>query len=384
MDRGWRCFPAPIALRYEKNEPMIPYKKKSPRRLALLAVTLLACPLTGIAKPQDLLDRPAEIPPRADNSVFLAVVRADKRLVAVGEQGRIVLSDNNGVSWQQVPVPTSVTLTAVHFASAKQGWAVGHSGVVLHSPDGGLTWEKQLDGLQAAKVHSATVQTLGGDNAAMRAQQRNAQLLVADGADKPFLDVFFENEDKGWIIGAYGIAFTTNNGGKQWESIIPSIANPKSRHLYSVRPVADKRYVVGEQGTLLIGEGDKRFSAIPSPYNGTYFGLIGGNNREVVLYGLRGNVFWSGNEGREWKKIDVGSPVTLTAAARLDNGNLLLGDETGRLLRSTDGGQNFKAEPVSRPSYITGIAQAADGSIILASNRGLIRIAPADAQEDSK
>lgn len=365
--------------------PMILCKRNFPSLCAALAIiALLASPLSGIAKPQDLLDRPAGMHPRADSSVFLSVVRADKRLVAVGEQGRIVLSDDNGASWKQVPTPTSVTLTAVCFAGGKQGWAVGHSGIVLHSADGGQTWEKQLDGVQAAKLHHTAVEALGSDTPNLLAQQKNAQQLVADGADKPFLDVFFENESKGWIIGAYGIAFTTNNGGKQWETIIPDVANPKSRHLYSIRPVAGKRYVVGEQGTLLVSESDKRFSAIASPYNGTYFGLIGGNNRELVVYGLRGNVFWSGSEGRDWKKIDVGSSVTLTAATRLDNGNLLLADETGRLLRSSDGGQSFIAEPVSKPSYITGITQASDGGVILATNRGLFRIAPAVVQKDSK
>lgn len=364
---------------------MIPFTKKSPSLLAVLSIlALLASPLAGIAKPQDLLDRPSGMHPRADSSVFLSVARADKRLVAVGEQGRIVLSDDNGASWKQVPTPTSVTLTAVCFAGGKQGWAVGHSGIVLHSADGGQTWEKQLDGVQAAQLHQTGVQALASDTPNLLAQQKNAQQLLADGADKPFLDVYFENENKGWIIGAYGIAFTTSNGGKQWETIIPGVANPKSRHLYSIRPVAEKRYAVGEQGTLLLSEGDKRFSAIASPYNGTYFGLIGGNNRELVVYGLRGNVFWSGNEGRDWKKIDVGSSVTLTAATRLDNGHLLLADETGRLLRSIDGGQRFAAEPVSKPSYITGMTQAADGGVILATNRGLFRIAPAAALKDSK
>lgn len=365
--------------------PMIPYPRKSPSLLALFAaIALLATPLAGMAKPQDLLDRPAEMQPKADSAVFLSVVRADKRLVAVGEQGRIVISDDNGASWKQVPSPTSVTLTAVHFSGARQGWAVGHSGVVLHSGNAGQSWEKQLDGVQAAKLHSAGVEALGGDTPDLPGQQKNARQLVADGADKPFLDVFFENENKGWIIGAYGIAFTTNDGGKQWETIIPGIANPKSRHLYGLRPVADKHYIVGEQGTLLLGESDKRFSALPSPYNGSYFGLIGGRQSEVVLYGLRGNVFWSGNAGRDWKKVDVGSAVTLTAATRLDNGDLLLGDETGRLLRSTDGGRSFTAEPISKPSYIAGMTQAADGSVILATNRGLLRIAPGASRKDSK
>ena len=37
-------------------------------------------------------------------------------------------------------MPTSVTLTAVRFADAQHGWAVGHGGVILATQDGGEQW----------------------------------------------------------------------------------------------------------------------------------------------------------------------------------------------------------------------------------------------------
>lgn len=368
-----------------REKLMTPDKKKSSALpAALVAALLFAGARAGIAKPPDVLERPAELQAKAENSVLLSVVRAGTRLVAVGEQGRIVVSNDHGATWTQVPAPTSVTLTAVHFAGALHGWAVGHSGVVLHSADGGMSWEKQLDGRQAAKLHADSVK--GSDDATeeARARQRYARQLLSDGADKPFLDVFFESPDKGWIVGAYGIAFTTGDGGKQWKSIIADVANPRSRHLYSIKPVAGQRYIAGEQGILLLGEEGHRFSPIDSPYKGSYFGLLAGSDKALVLYGLRGNVFWSGNQGKDWKKVDVGQPITVTAGVRLDNGHLLLADESGRVLHSKDGGQTFKTIPVARPSYVTGIVQAADGGIVLAGARGMTRLATLTAQTDSR
>lgn len=100
---------------------------------------------------RDVLDQPARLSERAVSSVLNAVVLAGTRLVAVGERGVVLLSDDNGRSWRQAgSVPVSVALTDVHFVSATHGWAVGHSGVVLHSDDGGETWMRQLDGNQAA------------------------------------------------------------------------------------------------------------------------------------------------------------------------------------------------------------------------------------------
>ena len=88
----------------------------------------------------------------AEHSVLLDVVKTGNRLVAVGERGVVVLSDDGGRTWRQASVSTSVTLTSVQFASLKAGWAVGHSGVVVHTEDGGETWTRQLDGRTAAKL----------------------------------------------------------------------------------------------------------------------------------------------------------------------------------------------------------------------------------------
>jgi photosystem II stability/assembly factor-like uncharacterized protein len=59
------------------------------------------------------------------------IARAGKRLVAVGERGIVVLSDDDGATWRQASVPVSVTLAAVQFPTPTQGWVVGHYGVVL-------------------------------------------------------------------------------------------------------------------------------------------------------------------------------------------------------------------------------------------------------------
>lgn len=351
---------------------------------ALTAAFLLAGPQAGLTQPGDLLVRPAAMHPKAEQSVILGVTRAGKRLVAVGEQGRIVVSDDHGASWRQVAVPTSVTLTAVSFADDQNGWAVGHSGIVLQSADGGLSWQKQLDGALAAQRHADAVAAMSGSADELRQQQRNARQLLADGADKPFLDVYFEDARRGWIVGAYGIAFTTVDGGQSWNSAIAAVDNPKARHLYKLQPVGGHRYLVGEQGTLLIGNGDGRFAAAASPYNGTFFGVLEGIKGEIVLYGLRGNVFWSGDQGRNWQKVEVGLPVTLTAGLRLANGELLLANESGRLLKSRDGGRSFVAVPVPRPSAVTGIAQAADGAVILAGARGVARLATAVESKEAQ
>ena len=63
------------------------------------------------------------------------------RIVTVGEYGYILYSDDNGRAWDIAESPTHVTLTAVRFADAQHGWAVGHDAIILYTADGGETWE---------------------------------------------------------------------------------------------------------------------------------------------------------------------------------------------------------------------------------------------------
>ena len=96
----------------------------------------------------DVLDLPARVSALAINSPLSGMARAGERVIAVGQRGHILFSDDAGKHWQQAAVPVSADLTAVNFPTTTQGWAVGNDGVVLHSSDAGATWQKQLDGRQ--------------------------------------------------------------------------------------------------------------------------------------------------------------------------------------------------------------------------------------------
>ena len=95
---------------------------------------------------RDVLDTPAAKSPLAVRALVNGLAIAGTRIVAVGQRGHVLLSDDAGKSWQQAEVPVSSDLVAVSFPSASTGWAVGHDGVVLHSTNAGGRWTRQLDG----------------------------------------------------------------------------------------------------------------------------------------------------------------------------------------------------------------------------------------------
>ncbi|MGB9606598.1 MAG: WD40/YVTN/BNR-like repeat-containing protein, partial [Bryobacteraceae bacterium] len=61
---------------------------------------------------------------------------------AVGWTGAILRTSDGGQNWEPVRSPAaSWSLSAVYFRDVNEGWAVGFGGQILHTKDGGRTWE---------------------------------------------------------------------------------------------------------------------------------------------------------------------------------------------------------------------------------------------------
>lgn len=337
--------------------------------LRSISVLLVSVLLSAVALAADKLPvQPAISSALAAQSVMLSVARAGKRLVAVGERGFIIASNDDGKSWQQLNSPVSVTLVKVRFIDDVEGWAVGHAGVVLHTRDGGLSWTRQMDGLQAAQIELQDAQR---SSDAQRISQ--AEQLVEEGPDKPFLDLLFLDAKTGWIVGAYGLAFMTHDGGQSWQSLRAALDNPSGLHLYTLARAGGDLFIAGEQGTLLRSRnGGQTFEALTSPYEGTTFGLQTTASGAIVAFGLRGKAYESRDAGDSWQRLDTLQPVTLTSGLSLDDGSVLLADESGRVLRFTDDSNKAVAIDVPQSSYFTGMVQAADGNLVISSARGML------------
>jgi photosystem II stability/assembly factor-like uncharacterized protein len=309
--------------------------------LALAAGTALAgMAATGATQGwTDVLDTPALQTPQAARGLLNGLAKAGERVVAVGQRGHILWSDDAGQHWQQATVPVSSDLVAVHFANAKLGWAVGHDGVVLHSADGGRSWQRQRDGRP-------------------------------DAADVPLLDVWFQDERKGYAVGAFGTLLETADGGAHWTSAQAATDNPKKLHLYSVRGIAGQLYLAGEQGLLLkLDPASGRFVRLALPYEGTLFGVTG-HERALVVHGLRGNVLRSTDGGASWEALPTGLQVGITASAVGADGRIVLASQAGHLLVSDAAVTRFVPRSLERPFPAAAVLGVASG-VLVAGPRGV-------------
>lgn len=343
--------------------------KNSKFRTLLHAAVLAMLALTGAdaraAAFADVLAMPASISARADRALVNGMARAGKRLVGVGQRGHIIYSDDNGAQWTQAKVPVSADLVAVQFPTPTEGWAVGHDGVVLHSADAGSNWALQLDGRRAAALigtyYKNAAEPLRGQAARMAGQ----------GPDQAFLDLWFEDASNGFVVGAFNLIFATSDGGRSWQPWLDRTANPRGLHLNAIRAVGNDIFIVGEQGLVMkMSKGGQHFSAVETPYRGSFFGLAGGEGA-LVVHGLRGNALHSADGGRSWKKIDTGVPVGLVASTTLADKCIVMVSLAGHLLLSVDRGMTFKLQSGARAGPVSAVVETDDGALLLAGQRGV-------------
>jgi photosystem II stability/assembly factor-like uncharacterized protein len=358
-------------------------------------VLLILCMAISAFGANDLLLMPAEKTDMADVSILMDVVNVQGRLVAVGERGHILYSDDKCAGWTQADVPVSVNLTKVYFPDGANGWAVGHDGVVLHTTDGGKTWVKQLDGYeindlmltQQKALIRAKTDLMEGENSGLDESQKeilaleledldfflsDLEMFVEEGPTRPLMDVWFTNDREGIVIGAFGIILETRDGGETWNALMDRIDNPEGFHYYGITRSGDTLFIAGEAGLLYRSEDfGKTWIRLESPYEGSFFGIMGSpDGGFVTAFGLRGNIYCSLDNGDTWKRSDTGRKASLSGGTFLSDGSFCIAGVDGTVLRSTDRGKTFSPFSKRFPGSIA-VAESVKGSVAVVGMKGL-------------
>jgi photosystem II stability/assembly factor-like uncharacterized protein len=233
--------------------------------------------------------------------------RLGQRIVAVGDRGYVVLSDDHGRTWKRAKAPAAPLLTAIDFFDQQSGLAVGHDSVILATRDRGDSW---------------------------------TQVFAAPAEQRPLLDVLFLGAERAIAVGAYGAYYESADGGRSWN---PRKVLADDKHLNAIVHVAGESLVMlGEAGTILVsGDGARTWTPVPSPYKGSFFGALVANDGAVIAFGMRGRIYRSVDRGRTWKQVDNASVASLMGGDKLPDGALVVAGSAGTALVSRDNGQSF-------------------------------------------
>jgi photosystem II stability/assembly factor-like uncharacterized protein len=349
---------------------------RRPAGPALIAALAIAGFVAGFlgkvqaqVEPNDAANLPAEIAPLAPQSLLLDLAMAGRRFVAVGERGHVLLSDDQGATWRQAKsVPTRAMLTAVFFVDSDYGWAVGHDETILNTMDGGETW---------IRSH------------------------FAPEAQQPLLDLWFANRVSGIAVGAYGSYFTTNDGGRTWsgarfaparEATPPPEAGtdafeegPPDYHLNRIVGVGNRLYIAAEGGQLYRSDDrGANWRALPSPYEGSFFGLVPIRGEGLLAFGLRGRLFKSADAGQTWHQIESHTTAMLTDGIVINDLRVVIAGLAGVLLVSGDAGETFRLTQQDDRKGMSAVLPGPTGAVVVAGEGGVRTLrfdqeSPADA-----
>lgn len=328
---------------------------------------------------------PSEIMPRASKSLLLDITRTPAGYFVVGERGHI-LNSSDGQTWTQLPVPTRSTLTALATIDG-QLWAGGHDGVIVHSADGGQTWQVQRR-----------------DPYVLAPGQKSYDHDPRQGA--PILDIEFSDAQNGIAIGAHSLMLVTHDGGATWTSrqaIAPSakperaptqmqgdifseqdlqLEEESDPHLNAiVRTGTSTLLIVGERGTVLRSQDNgETWQKIAFPYQGSMFGVLSWDDGRILTYGLRGNVYESTDSGSSWNKIQTQGNVSLQGGHALDNGGAVLVGANGTVLIRKDAASPFETVIYKNGNgetpLLSGVYPTGDGNYVLIGDKGVGRYHP--------
>ncbi|KVO67421.1 glycosyl hydrolase [Burkholderia ubonensis] len=314
----------------------------------LVACTALCAAAAAFAQSHgtvaDWTAKPAHTWAAPTRMMLTDATRAGRRVVAVGEHGVILLSDDDGRTWRQSRrVPVSATLSAITFADAQHGWAVGQWGVILATADGGETWEKQR---------------------------------IDTSVDQPLFSVIFTNARDGIAVGLWSLMLQTHDGGRTWTRTTlpkPPGGGKADRNLYHV--FDDRQgalYIVSEQGTVLKStDGGANWRYLQTGGKGSLWTGVAMPDGRIVVGGLLGSLFQSSDGGATWAPLNPGTKSSITDVVATGNGLLAVGLD-GLVLTQRANGESFELAQRPDRATLTAALVGAGGKPLLFSQDGVL------------
>ncbi len=231
---------------------------------------------------------------------------------AVGAGGRIVSTQDAGMTWTNQTSNTTEDLHGVWFVTSSEGWAVGANGIVRHTVNGGATWAIVITGVAVENL----------------------------------FDVAFANPDTGFVVGATGVVLRTVNGGATWTRRTPVTANLNSVSFAG----AWNGWAVGANGTIVgtHDAGQSWFRVTPAVTSQDLNAVWRRSESMGWAAGLVGTAprTFAGADSTAWILGSAGASKQLYGVCFADDmvGYAVGVDGTGAILRSDDGGTSWQSQ----------------------------------------
>lgn len=273
----------------------------------------------------------------------------------MGYDGLILHSRDGGKTWQTQTSGTRARLYALQFVDPQLGWAVGNEGMILATDDGGATWQVQTNdtGWWLFAVHFIDRRRgwAVGRGGVILATSDGGAKWQAQNSGNPgtaIMDVDFVDPQRGWAVGTGGTIRATDDGGATWQAQISGTRT----WLHAVKFVDRRRgWAVGWDGTILTtDDGGDNWRTQTSDTRTSLEAVEFVGSQRGWAVGTEGRIMATDEGGTNWRAQTSGTDAPLTAVQFVDPQRGWAVGASGAILATRDGGKSWKS-PVSYRCY---------------------------------
>lgn len=321
--------------------------------LALLLLAGCEPPLPPV-KPSSLIIRPWE-------ELFgVAIKPGTSDCYVVGSAGLLLTSEDGGKTWQRRRLNEGRPGNALHqdldlydiaFApDGKSGWIIGEEGLIMHTTDGGSTWQVQHSKattrlLSLAVVNDHEVSAVGDHGTLLWTNDSGQTWQLTTLNNLTFYAVAFSDPNNGWVVGEFQTILHSSDGGKTWDvQRGGKVADFTVPPYFVVVPQGNQNVIVaGQSGVYAISkDGGKSWQDGKLPTDRSIYGASAGKASStagtVWLAGAEGTIF-QGVPGSEWQTKD---PTFQDLTAVTSSGHLGIAVGLGGTVLRTADGENWE------------------------------------------
>lgn len=237
---------------------------------------------------------------------------SEGKYLAVGENGTLIQSTNEGISWTNINTGLNVSLKSIYLQSSTNLVVCGSNGLIAKSTTSGTNFIPQNSGVTSTLNSCA-----------------------------------FYGANVGLAVGAGGTAIQTTNGGTNWVAVSSGTTSNLNYICYQTGSTL-RALIVGENGVVLKANltlPSLTFSFTPIS-TGTTLSLKYAymtDTANIWIAASTGKILRTTNGGTNWQTVNTGFSNDLYSLAFQSNNEVYACGTGGLIIKSTDGGATFSS-----------------------------------------
>jgi photosystem II stability/assembly factor-like uncharacterized protein len=263
---------------------------------------------------------------------------------AVGDKATILHTDDGGTTWETQNSSTG-SFYSVSFPTRQSGWAVSARGIIWHTNDSGKTWPIEASGttedLTGVVLVGPEIGWVVGDDGTIIHTEDGGQTWKAQksGTAENLITAIFVSRQSGWVVGAGGTILHTEDGGSSWIAQNSGIV----RELIGVSfPTASSGWAVGGRGTILhTDDGGRTWKSQASGIRSDAMSVAFANAQSGWVVGRGGVILHTADGGKTWETQASGTRVDLIEVKFVTPQSGWIVGKNGTILHTEDGGSTW-------------------------------------------